>query len=64
MHPLDAQAWRTLAHTSPAQLWQRQQLALSLLQQRFDRLNPDVLAVVRALEGATLEELVAGQVGG
>lgn len=41
----------------------RVRLARSILSHRFDETDPDVLVLTRALDGWTMDELAAGEVG-
>lgn len=52
--------WHDVAHTSPAEMHGRIRLALSLLRHRFPETS-DRIAVERALEGFTTEEIAAGE---
>lgn len=59
---VDERVWQGLAHLSPAELHCRIMLGLSILRSRLPE-TPDRLCVERALEGWSIDELIAGEVG-
>lgn len=53
--------WQHLAESSPAELHTRLRLVESLVEQRLPADDPTALAILRAAQGWTVEELALGE---